>query len=85
MSFYNKLKTGVVSGAMLWPEAVGRFKIVEVAPHMLKADLGAACSKAINVNANSWKKLPAPFLSRSSCFWCSSRPSRPSRSSYGLS
>jgi len=44
---------------MLWPEAVVRFKIVEVAPHMLKADLGAACSKAINVNADSWKKLPA--------------------------
>lgn len=58
VSFYNKLKTGVVTGAMLWPEAVVRFKIVEVAPHMLKADLGAACSKAINVNANSWKKLP---------------------------
>ena len=58
VSFYNKLKTGVVSGAMLWPEAVVRFKIVEVAPNMLKADLGAACSKAINVNANSWKKLP---------------------------
>lgn len=59
VSFYNKLKTGVVSGAMLWPEAVVRFKIVEVAPNMLKADLGAACSKAINVNADSWKKLPA--------------------------
>ena len=58
VSFYNKLKTGVVSGAMLWPEAVVRFKIVEVAPNMLKADLGAACSKAINVNADSWKKLP---------------------------
>lgn len=59
VSFYNKLKTGVVSGAMLWPEAVVRFKIVEVAPYMLKADLGAACSKAINVNAKSWKNLPA--------------------------
>ncbi len=58
VSFYNKLKTGVVSGAMLWPEAVVRFKIVEVAPFMLKADLGAACSKAINVNETSWKKLP---------------------------
>lgn len=59
VSFYNKLKTGVVSGAMLWPEAVGQFKIVEVAPYMLKADLGAACSKSITVNADSWKKLPA--------------------------
>lgn len=58
VSFYNKLKTGVVSGAMLWPEAVVRFKIVEVAPYMLKADLGSVCSKAINMNADSWKKLP---------------------------
>ena len=44
---------------MLWPEAVAQFKIFEVAPYMLKADLGAACSKSITVNANSWKKLPA--------------------------
>ena len=59
VSFYNKLKTGVVSGAMLWPEAVVRFKIVEVAPHMLDANLGSVCSKAINFNTASWKKLPA--------------------------
>lgn len=59
VSFYNKLKTGVVTGAMLWPEAVVRFKIVEVAPYMLEADLGSPCSKAINVNARSWKNLPA--------------------------
>ena len=26
VSFYNKLKTGVVSGAMLWPEAVVRLQ-----------------------------------------------------------
>jgi TRAP-type C4-dicarboxylate transport system substrate-binding protein len=59
VSFYNKLKTGVVTGAMLWPEAVVRFKIVEVAPYMLKADIGSMCSKAINFNADSWKKLPS--------------------------
>lgn len=58
VSFYNKLKTGVVTGSMLWPEAVVQFKIVEVAPYMMQADLGAACSKAINVNADSWKGLP---------------------------
>jgi TRAP-type C4-dicarboxylate transport system substrate-binding protein len=58
VSFYNKLKTGVVSGAMLWPEAVVRFKIVEVAPYMLQADIGSMCSKAINMNLASWNKLP---------------------------
>ncbi len=58
VSFYNKLKTGVVSGSMLWPEAVVQFKIVEVAPYMMQADLGSPCSKAINMNASSWKNLP---------------------------
>ncbi len=43
---------------MLWPEAVVQFKIVEVAPNMMKADLGSPCSKAINMNASSWKNLP---------------------------
>ena len=36
---------------------VGR-KIYEVAPYMLKADLGTANSKVISVNADSWKSYP---------------------------
>lgn len=56
---YNKLQTGVVNGAMLWAESVVQFKLVEVAPHMLQADIGAACSKTITMNADAWKKLPA--------------------------
>jgi TRAP-type C4-dicarboxylate transport system substrate-binding protein len=56
--YYNKLKTGVVDGIMLWPEAVNRFKIVEVAPYMLKADIGTVNSKAITVNVDTWKRLP---------------------------
>jgi TRAP-type C4-dicarboxylate transport system substrate-binding protein len=44
---------------MLWPESVVQFKIVEVAPHMLQADIGSACSKTITMNADSWKRLPA--------------------------
>lgn len=56
--YYNKLKTGVVDGIMLWPEAVNRFKIVEVAPYMLKADIGTMTSKAITVNAKTWERLP---------------------------
>ena len=43
---------------MLWTQAVVRFKIVEVAPYMLDAKLGAVNSKAINVNADVWAKLP---------------------------
>ena len=35
----------LVDNAMLWPEAAKTFKIAEVAPYMLKADLGAVNSK----------------------------------------
>ena len=55
--FYNMLQTGMVD-AMLWPEAAKTFKIAEVAPHMLQADLGAVNSKTVTVNADYWKKLP---------------------------
>jgi len=56
--FYNMLQTGLVDHAMLWPEAAKTFKIAEVAPYMLKADLGAVNSKTVTVNADYWKKLP---------------------------
>ncbi|MEO1733875.1 MAG: C4-dicarboxylate TRAP transporter substrate-binding protein [Pseudomonadota bacterium] len=56
--FYNMLQTGLVDHAMLWPEAAKTFKIAEVAPYMLKADLGAVNSKTITVNKQYWDKLP---------------------------
>lgn len=57
-NFYNMLQTGLVDYAMLWPEAAKTFKIAEVAPYMLKVDLGAVNSKTITVNESYWKKLP---------------------------
>lgn len=56
--FYNMLQTGMVEAAMLWPEAAKTFKIAEVAPYMLKADLGAVNSKTVTVNSDYWNKLP---------------------------
>ncbi|WFE91785.1 C4-dicarboxylate TRAP transporter substrate-binding protein [Roseibium porphyridii] len=56
--FYNMLQTGLVDNAMLWPEAAKTFKIAEVAPYMLKADLGAVNSKTITVNKDYWDGLP---------------------------
>lgn len=56
--FYNMLQTGVVDAAMLWPEAANTFKIHEVAPYMLRADIGAVNSKTVTVNADVWAKLP---------------------------
>lgn len=56
--FYNMLQTGLVDYAILWPEAAKTFKIAEVGPYMLKADLGSVNSKTITVNQDYWKKLP---------------------------
>lgn len=56
--FYNMVQTGLVDCAMLWPEAAKTFKIAEVAPYMLRADLGAVNSKTVTVNVDYWKKLP---------------------------
>lgn len=56
--FYNMVDTGLVDMAILWPEAAKTFKIAEVAPHMLAADLGAVNSKTVTVNADYWKGLP---------------------------
>lgn len=57
--YYNQIQTGVTDGALLWPEAAATFKMAEVAPNMLKADLGAVNSKVLTVNADTWAKLPA--------------------------
>lgn len=56
--FYNMLQTGLVDQAILWPEAAKTFKIAEVAPYMLKADLGAVNTKTITVNKDYWDGLP---------------------------
>jgi len=56
--FYNMLQTGLVDHAMLWPEAAKTYKINEVAPYMLRVDLGAVNSKTVTVNADYWASLP---------------------------
>ena len=56
--FYNMLQTGLADCGMLWPEAAVTFKIAEVAPYMLQADLGAVNSKTVTVNADYWASLP---------------------------
>ncbi|GKX36236.1 MAG: C4-dicarboxylate ABC transporter [Rhizobiaceae bacterium MnEN-MB40S] len=57
-NFYNMIDTGVVQAAMLWPEAAMTYKIHEVAPNMLKVDLGAVNTKTVTINKAVWDKLP---------------------------
>jgi len=58
VSYYNNIQTGVADACLLWPEAAATFNLAEVAPYMLKADLGTVNSKAITVNADFWNGLP---------------------------
>lgn len=57
-TYYNLIQTGVVDGCMLWPEAAATFKLAEVAPYMMKADIGTVNSKVVSVNKDTWNKLP---------------------------
>lgn len=56
--FYTMLQTGGVDAGMVWPEAAVRFKLNEVAPYMLKADIGTVTSKSVTINKDVWNKLP---------------------------
>lgn len=58
--FGNAMQTGIADCAMVWAEAAAGFKLYEVAPNFVKANLGAANSFAVTVNFDSWKKLPEP-------------------------
>ena len=55
--YYNNMKTGVVDGSILWAEGAVTFKFPEVAPYMLRADMGSANSKAITMNLDRWNSL----------------------------
>jgi len=56
--YYTMLQTGAVDAAIMWPEAAMSFKLNEVAPYMLKADLGSVASKQVTVNKDIWEGLP---------------------------
>jgi C4-dicarboxylate-binding protein DctP len=56
--YYTMLQTGAIDGSMMWPEAAMTFKLHEVAPYMLKADLGSVASKTLTINKDVWNKLP---------------------------
>ena len=58
VNYYNQIQTGVVEGCLLWPEAAVTFKMAEVAPNMLRANIGSVNTKVLTANADSWKKLP---------------------------
>ncbi len=56
--WYNNMATGLMSGAVVWPEAAAAYRLYEVAPYMLDIRFGGAASKAIAINQRTWNHLP---------------------------
>ena len=56
--WYNNMATGLMSGALVWPEAAAAYRLYEAAPYMLDIRFGGAASKAIAVNLRTWNRLP---------------------------
>lgn len=56
--FYNSIKTGVADGAVILTTGILPFKLHEVAPYIIKVDMGAVISGALAINRDTWNKLP---------------------------
>ena len=56
--WYNNMATRLMSGTIVWPEAIAAYKLYEVGPYMLDVQFGGATSKAIVVNGRTWERLP---------------------------
>jgi len=57
-NFYNMTQTGVTDAMLVWGEAVVSLKFYEVCDYYFNANLGGANTYAVNVNKDTWAKLP---------------------------
>lgn len=55
---YNSLQTGVIEGYIIHSAAAKNVKLFEVAPYHVSARMGGAAAFAVNVNNDTWKRLP---------------------------
>ena len=56
--WYTSLQTGVVDGAVMFPEATAGFLLHEVAPYYTEVGFGASPQGAITINLDSFEALP---------------------------
>ena len=55
--YYNGIQTGIADGAILPGSSILPFKLHEVAPYVIEADLGAQISGALTMNLDTWNSL----------------------------
>ena len=56
--YRGSLKSGAADAAIVVTTGILPFKLHEVAPHVVKVDLGAPISGALAMNLDTWKSLP---------------------------
>ncbi|MEP2474271.1 MAG: C4-dicarboxylate TRAP transporter substrate-binding protein [Paracoccaceae bacterium] len=56
--FYQEVNSGVSDALVGWADVVGAFKLCEVAPHFLSADMGAVSNFALVANQSWFDGLP---------------------------
>lgn len=56
--FYQEVNSGVSDAMVGWADVVGAFKLCEVAPHFLSADMGAVSNFAMVANKTWFDGLP---------------------------
>ncbi|MEP1614093.1 MAG: C4-dicarboxylate TRAP transporter substrate-binding protein [Roseobacter sp.] len=56
--FYQEVNSGVSDAMVGWADVVGAFKLCEVAPHFLSADMGAVSNFALVANKSWFDDLP---------------------------
>ncbi len=56
--YYNSLKTGVADIGIIITMGMLPFKLHEVAPYIVKVDMGGCICGAMTMNKDSWDKLP---------------------------
>ena len=57
--FYQEVNSGVSDALVGWADVVGAFKLCEVAPHFLSADMGSVSNFAMVANKRWFDGLPA--------------------------
>ena len=56
--YYNSLKTGVADIGIIITMGMLPFKLHEVAPYIVKVDMGGCICGGMTINKDSWNKLP---------------------------
>ncbi len=56
--YYNSLKTGVADIGIIITMGMLPFKLHEVAPYIIKVDMGGCICGALTMNKDTWDKLP---------------------------